>query len=60
MSIEIRQMVVKTKLSEDAGGNKQTQQPVGLEPAELELLRKEILDACRRMIADSLLARKER
>lgn len=59
MSVEITQLVVKTSISDEAEGG-EPRQGKGCESCDLEALKKEILDACRKMIAESQKDRGER
>ncbi|HEY6896879.1 MAG TPA: DUF5908 family protein [Rhodocyclaceae bacterium] len=60
MAVEIRQMVVKSSVTGDADGGREGRKSAELDPAELELLRNDLLAACKKMIAESLREKKER
>jgi hypothetical protein len=56
MSIEIRQMTIKSTL---VSGRKE-QESAGVASADLELLKEEVMEACRELIEQSLNELQER
>lgn len=60
VAVEIRQMVVKSSVTGNSDSSREGQKSMELDPAELESLKKDLLDACRKMIAESLRDKRER
>lgn len=53
-------MIVQASVSKDAEGKDAQQGTTEFEALDAEALKKEVLDACRRLIAESLRDRRER